>query len=344
MRRVLERVRETVEGGRVFKSFGALSFNAGRVTGEDAPALGGAQPRPTPESVWDFNRPTWVADIDLPWPVSPEGDKALAPSEVGNLWGRDSAHRNPMKIQFHIRGVDINARARNSLKKWLERLHSLIPITAAAVALEHNRNDAPAFRAFVLLAVPGPDIHAEARDHTLGAAWLKVNAALRKQIQQRKAKQLARIKSMGQQPMFTAPWLRGGVPKLISLKTIKRVAIILIGSTVLAIGVALLVLPGPAVIVIPAGLAILAIEFAWARRWLHKARHLLPNKNGTRGFPAFVARRTRNFLGWASARPQEDTEKQDRMKGQKDETQKQSESTVTGRKPSQRGRGRASRL
>jgi len=38
--------------------------------------------------------------------------------------------------------------------------------------------------------------------------------------------------------------------------------------TVLLIGVALLVLPGPAFVVIPVGLAILATEYAWARRWL----------------------------------------------------------------------------
>jgi ribosome-associated translation inhibitor RaiA len=232
-----------------------------------------------------------------------------------------------MKIQFHIRGVDINARARNSLKKWLERLHSFIPITAAAVALEHSRNSAPAFRAFVLLAVPGPDIHAEARDHTLGAAWLKVNAALRKQIQQRKAKQLARSKSMGQQPMFTAPWLRGGVPKLISLKTIKRVVTVVVGGTVLLFGVALLVLPGPAFIVIPLGLAILAAEFTWARRWLRKARDLLPNDNGGRSFSAFIAQHTKNFLEWASVRPRDTA--RDTMKGQEDETRKPSQSIVT---------------
>ena len=52
------------------------------------------------------------------------------------------------------------------------------------------------------------------------------------------------------------------------LKHARRVVIGIIGFTVLLIGVALLVLPGPAFIVIPAGLAILAIEFAWARRWL----------------------------------------------------------------------------
>ncbi|MGH8583072.1 MAG: PGPGW domain-containing protein [Gammaproteobacteria bacterium] len=48
----------------------------------------------------------------------------------------------------------------------------------------------------------------------------------------------------------------------------RRLAIILIGATVLVVGLAMLVLPGPAIIVIPVGLGILGIEFAWARRWL----------------------------------------------------------------------------
>ena len=48
----------------------------------------------------------------------------------------------------------------------------------------------------------------------------------------------------------------------------KRIAISIVGFTVLAIGIAMIVLPGPAVIVIPIGLGILGLEFAWARRWL----------------------------------------------------------------------------
>lgn len=48
----------------------------------------------------------------------------------------------------------------------------------------------------------------------------------------------------------------------------RRIAVALVGGTVLLIGVALLVLPGPAFIVIPVGLAILGLEFAWARHWL----------------------------------------------------------------------------
>jgi tellurite resistance protein TerC len=44
------------------------------------------------------------------------------------------------------------------------------------------------------------------------------------------------------------------------------------GSTVILIGIIMIVTPGPAIIVIPAGLAILATEFAWARRWLQTIR------------------------------------------------------------------------
>lgn len=55
-------------------------------------------------------------------------------------------------------------------------------------------------------------------------------------------------------------------------RTARRIVIALIGSTVVAMGIGMIVLPGPAFIVIPAGLAILAIEFAFARRWLHVLR------------------------------------------------------------------------
>lgn len=45
-----------------------------------------------------------------------------------------------------------------------------------------------------------------------------------------------------------------------------------IGTSVVLVGIAMLVLPGPALVVIPAGLAILGIEFAWARRWLESIK------------------------------------------------------------------------
>jgi tellurite resistance protein TerC len=63
-----------------------------------------------------------------------------------------------------------------------------------------------------------------------------------------------------------------------TLKQVRRLIITVIGFTVLAIGVALLVLPGPAVLVIPAGLGILALEFAWARKLLKKMKDRLGMK------------------------------------------------------------------
>ncbi|MFV1994293.1 MAG: PGPGW domain-containing protein [Verrucomicrobiales bacterium] len=58
---------------------------------------------------------------------------------------------------------------------------------------------------------------------------------------------------------------------LVIWRQARRIVILVVGSSVILFGLALVFLPGPAIVVIPLGLAILAIEFAWARRWL---RHL----------------------------------------------------------------------
>lgn len=52
----------------------------------------------------------------------------------------------------------------------------------------------------------------------------------------------------------------------------RRVVVAVLGLSVLLVGLALVVLPGPALVVIPAGLGILAIEFEWARRWLRRLK------------------------------------------------------------------------
>jgi tellurite resistance protein TerC len=54
----------------------------------------------------------------------------------------------------------------------------------------------------------------------------------------------------------------------------RRLVILMVGSTVVLLGIVLIVTPGPAFIVIPAGLAILGLEFAFARRWLRQIRNL----------------------------------------------------------------------
>tara|TARA_B100001769_G_C22007281_1_gene541342 strand:- start:789 stop:1031 length:243 start_codon:yes stop_codon:yes gene_type:complete len=53
-------------------------------------------------------------------------------------------------------------------------------------------------------------------------------------------------------------------------KQIKKLAIFLIGITVVLFGCILFFTPGPAVVVIPIGLAILATEFIWAKKLLKK--------------------------------------------------------------------------
>jgi tellurite resistance protein TerC len=58
-------------------------------------------------------------------------------------------------------------------------------------------------------------------------------------------------------------------------KRVRRAIAAIIGTTVLLIGITLIVLPGPAILVIPLGLAILATEFVWAQRWLEKSKALL---------------------------------------------------------------------
>ena len=57
-----------------------------------------------------------------------------------------------------------------------------------------------------------------------------------------------------------------------TLRQARRLAVIVIGFTVLLIGVAMMVLPGPAVVVVPIGLAILATEFVWAGRLLNRLK------------------------------------------------------------------------
>lgn len=51
-----------------------------------------------------------------------------------------------------------------------------------------------------------------------------------------------------------------------------RIVVAVAGTAVLLAGIALIVLPGPAILVIPAGLAILATQFTWARRLLDDVR------------------------------------------------------------------------
>lgn len=80
------------------------------------------------------------------------------------------------------------------------------------------------------------------------------------------------------------------VPALGLLGAARKVAVLVAGGTVLAIGVALIVLPGPAFLVIPAGLAILATEFLWARRLLEYVKERAARLLGRRRRAAVAER------------------------------------------------------
>lgn len=63
---------------------------------------------------------------------------------------------------------------------------------------------------------------------------------------------------------------------------LKKLLVAVAGGALLIVGVAMIVLPGPAIVVIPSALAILAVEFLWARRWLaylrERCKQLSSNK------------------------------------------------------------------
>jgi len=61
-------------------------------------------------------------------------------------------------------------------------------------------------------------------------------------------------------------------PLFATYRIARRIAVGIVGGSVLVVGILMIVLPGPAFVVIPVGLGILGLEFAWARSWLKKAR------------------------------------------------------------------------
>jgi tellurite resistance protein TerC len=64
----------------------------------------------------------------------------------------------------------------------------------------------------------------------------------------------------------------------ITYKAARRIVIAIVGFTVLVLGIVMIVTPGPAFVAIPLGLAILSLEFAWARYWLSKVRRTISER------------------------------------------------------------------
>jgi uncharacterized protein (TIGR02611 family) len=67
-------------------------------------------------------------------------------------------------------------------------------------------------------------------------------------------------------------WFPFGVTLRFILRNGKRVGVTIAGALLVLAGFAMLVLPGPGILVIIAGLAILATEYVWAERMLNLAK------------------------------------------------------------------------
>jgi uncharacterized protein (TIGR02611 family) len=80
----------------------------------------------------------------------------------------------------------------------------------------------------------------------------------------------------------------------------KKFYVALIGGTIVVLGVVMLVLPGPGLLVIAGGLALLATEFLWARRALRSAKSTVAKVRRKSGMKEWLRRR-RNRLRTNSA-------------------------------------------
>ena len=67
-------------------------------------------------------------------------------------------------------------------------------------------------------------------------------------------------------------WFPFGVTLRFIARNGKRIAVSVIGAVLLLAGLIMMVLPGPGILVIIAGLAVLATEYVWAQRALNFAK------------------------------------------------------------------------
>lgn len=85
------------------------------------------------------------------------------------------------------------------------------------------------------------------------------------------------------------------------MKKLRKAVIALLGGTVLALGIVMILLPGPAILFIPGGLAILATEFLWAERALGRCKRLLAKARHSKLWLRLARRKLPSFLTRARA-------------------------------------------
>ncbi len=103
---------------------------------------------------------------------------------------------------FDIRSTDV---LDTLVEERILGLGPLLQIDEANVRLERHRGASPAFRAQVHLVTPGPDVLAEARDHTIRAAVEKVLAELELKINGRALQRMRRVRGDRQGPAALRP-------------------------------------------------------------------------------------------------------------------------------------------
>jgi ribosome-associated translation inhibitor RaiA len=99
-----------------------------------------------------------------------------------------------MTIQFHMQKLKADDQLRQQVEADLQEISRKMAVASADVMLRWQREIAPPCQAAVTLTVPGPDIHAAARDYTWPAAWRKVMMRLREQVLERQLRQTSRRK------------------------------------------------------------------------------------------------------------------------------------------------------
>ena len=66
-----------------------------------------------------------------------------------------------------------------------------------------------------------------------------------------------------------------GITVTKSISYVRKLVVLVIGGTILIVGMIMIVTPGPGVLVIAAGLGVLAVEFVWARTLLRRAKEYI---------------------------------------------------------------------
>jgi ribosome-associated translation inhibitor RaiA len=79
------------------------------------------------------------------------------------------------------------------IEQHLKELGKSLEIDEARVVIERRLEDSPPFHISAHLVTPGPDVFAEAMDHTLRAALLKTIEQIEQRIDHRRIKRAGRL-------------------------------------------------------------------------------------------------------------------------------------------------------